>query len=192
MIRIQAVAPFRYEYRSKLLWLTSGESMYLNPLNEDQRQELKYILSDKFPFKAYIYINLDSVEEALKREVGEEDGFYRIENHYPLPEEVCPMPASFTAPYQEPADNPFIHPVINSVINNSQNLAVVEDITKQDCEVVDGESEAEEKELSKESRSKELNYTPWGKIKDIAEVYGIAYTNKQETITKIMEIEFGD
>jgi hypothetical protein len=189
MIRIQAIAPFKYEYRGRVLWFTSGESMYLNPSNQDQREELKHILSDKFPFKAYIYVNLDSVEDQLKEEVGQEDGFYKIENYYPLPEEICPVPASFTAPYQEPIDNPFIHPVINSVVGSEVPL-IQEVKTEEICELPS--EEVIEKEIDRESRLKELNYTAWGKIKDIAEVYGLSYTNKAETINRIIEIEFGD
>lgn len=198
MIRIQALAPFRYQYQQKIVWLTSGESMYLDASDSTQRDELKYILSSRFAFKEYIYINLSAVESALKQEVGEDDGFYAIENHYPLPEEVCPtVPASFTAPYQEPTDSPFLHPVMSAItpdraIIDSSTKGIVEECLLPNTPIETCPEEACDLEaIKKESRKKELMYTSSNKIKGIAATYGIDYTNKAETVTKILNLEFG-
>lgn len=192
MIRIQITAPFRYEYQGKRVWLTTGESMYLNTNDADQRGELKYILSSKFPYKQYVYINLDSVDTDLKLEIGQDEGFYKVEDPYPypLPEEVCPVvPKSFMEPYEEPTDNPHLNPVISAVLSsiNATHPNQVEPVV-----VTDDLCEGVTSEVDEDDRRKELSLTNWSKVKDIANTYGIEYTNKAEVIEQIILIEFNE
>jgi hypothetical protein len=192
MIRIQAIAPFRYQYQQKIVWLTSGECMYLNPSNASQKEELKFILSSRFTYKEYVYIDLSSVDSELRQEMNEEDGFYPIETYYPLPEEVCPIvPASFTAPYQEPIDSPYLNPIITSIMSqpiDTSNKGIVEQ-TALPIDITCLEP-LSDKEANRISRSKELTYTSARKVRGISDKYGIEYTNKNEAIEKILDIEF--
>lgn len=206
MIRVQAKAPFRYQYGSKQFWFTTGESMYLNPINDSEREELKYILSNRFPFTQLVYIDLTTLDDKLKLEINQEEGFYTIEEPY---FDDCPPPtppASFTAPYEEPGDNPHLNPVIQayledrpstgSLIDEQGTINPIQEEAMA-CEVQEESEEAlkdtsNNNDIDYESRRKELLHTSWSKVKDIAQVYGIEYSNKSETINEILDQEFPD
>lgn len=197
IVKVNVLSPFRYEYQGRKSWVATGEALYLDTHNKDQRQELKYIMSSNFPFKEFIYLDVASLPEDLKCEVKEEGGFYNLPST-PVEKPESVAPAGFFNALGEAEDNKFLHPVIQEKIEEITNTKdqddepLVETKVEEDCveECIQEPEEPRDIEEDKKSRKAELNQTPWNKVKDILEAYGNEYTNKSEAIEKILEIEF--
>lgn len=205
IVKVNILSPFRYEYQGKRSWVASGDRLTLDTSNRNQKEELKYIMSSNFPYKEFIYIDVASLPEALRCEVEEEAGFYRLPDT-PVEEPEEPVSPGFFKPLGEAEDNKFIHPVINQHIEDTDKISddepLVETKLEEDCieleeiekiEKEEGELQAEQEELQEDllkSRKDELKQTPWEKVKDILESYGEEYNNKPEAIDTILSIEF--
>lgn len=199
IVKVKVTSPFRYEYQGKRSWVASGENLTLDTSNKNQREELKYIMSSNFPYKEFIYIDVASLPEAIKCEVREEAGFYKLPPT-PIDGPDQPGASDFFRPLGEAEDNKFIHPVINSY-KEEEELALDKDEplieTKLEEECIKEEIKEEQEQVKEEkqedlikSRKAELSQTPWSKVKDIVESYGEEYTNKSEAIELILMIEF--
>jgi hypothetical protein len=193
MIRIQVGTPFRLQFRSKDIWLTAHEDYYLDINKSEEREELKYLLSNLFPYRDFIYIDEDQVGLALLKEVSDENGFTPVGEQY---EEVIEHPTSlpedsFIVPPQDPPINTFVDRVEISIPDKIEATDLERALPADEpVEEVKLEEVADEKIEAIAKRAKELSALSVRKIKDLAQEYGIDYTNKEETIESILIMEF--
>lgn len=221
MIKIQITSPFRYQYRTsnydrntpkdkveKDTYFTAGEWYHLDPKKD--KDEVKFVLSPNFTFKNYIYVNLETIPEALLEELNLESGFY--EDRSVPPDEYIPTllennkvvkPIINDEIYGDP--EPTVEPEPNSYDRTSKVTAEPVEETKEEKlgaentpdlappkepseDVVDLSVDNEEREARKAELS-EMHYT---KVQEIAELYNLEYKTKKETIEEILYLEFGD
>lgn len=218
MIKIRVTAPFRYQFvnaaTKKDIFLGAGDYYHLDQVKD--KAEIKHVLSPTFPFRNYIHVELETVPQALKEEIGIEAGSYE---EYTLPETEEFFVYTQTdkqgqlieedsfrdeAPAQEPEANKFdlttdpkkvaaeekalAEPVTeeNLGIEEAPSALPVEEPTDEVEDVVAGG------ELERDARKEELEDLHYSKIKEIAEVYNIDYSTKKETIEVILNLEYGD
>lgn len=215
MIRIQITSPFRYKNDNlkKDIYFTAGDYYHLDPAKN--KDEIKHVLSPYFPFKNYIYVDVETVPSNIKQELGLETGFY---DEFTLPQndEVIPTAidmsnqfiacddgsSSDEAPVQEPLPNKFD---LTSSPDTVDEVTEDEDVTMtlgalEAPKVATVEEEVSEEIVDVESggtgdrteREKELSDLHYTKVQEIAELYNIDYTNKKDTISEILKLEFGD
>lgn len=225
MIRIQITSPFRYQFRTsdydskapqdkveKDLYLTAGEWYHLDPKKD--KDEVKFVLSPNFTFKNYIYVNLETVPDSIKKELKLESGFY--EDTSVPDDEYIPTLLENNKPKQ---------PIINDELygNPSATADASPNIFDQTTKVYKEEKEAEEEEVKEEElgalntpdvaplekpsedvvdisveneerakRKEELYELHYSKVKEIGELYNLEYTSKKKVIQEILELEFGN
>lgn len=188
LTKVSILSPFRYEYNGRRSWVGTGESLYLDTSNKDQRAELLYILSSNFPFKEFVHIDVKALPSDLQCEVKDNKGFYNL----PVtPMEIIeePKKTEFFRPLGEAEDNKFIKPIVIEVIKDPEDEPLIETTVQEEClEEEEPINPAVAKAI--DSRRKELLNTPWLRVKEIAEEYGIIYTNKAEAGELIIDREF--
>lgn len=190
LVKISILSPFRYEYNGRASWVATGESLHLDTGNKDQRAQLFYILSSNFPFKEFIHVDVKALPLDIQCEIEGNKGFYSL----PItPIEVVKdvEPTEFFQPLGEAEDNRFIKPIIFELIKDKKEDLIetsLEDCLEDTQELkIDVCPKIEE---AKQKRKEELMMTPWLKVKQLAEDYGIVYTNKAETSQLIIDKEF--
>lgn len=189
LVKVNVLSPFRYEYRGKYSWVATGEFLILDTSNKDQRSELLHLLSSNFTYKEFIHIDIQTLPEDIRCESEANIGMYKL----PItPIEIVkePQPTEFFNTLADADPNPYIKPVINSIIDDREVLVKTSLSNEDIC--LDEDTEDTEVSKSLLERQAELSQTPWLKVKEIAESYGITYTNKSESIDLILEKEFKD
>lgn len=53
-VKVIAVCSFPYKYKQRQVYLTTGETLYLD--NSKDKDEIAYLLSESFPYREFIYI----------------------------------------------------------------------------------------------------------------------------------------
>lgn len=182
-LRVQIRTPFRHQFRVKDLWLTAYEDYYLDSVKD--KDEIKYLLSDLFPFREFIYIEPSHIDKLILEEVEIDKGNLPVG---PSPEEtrshLIPTDLDMRPP-QEPAPNPFIPDYVAPVVVEEEEQ---EEVLAEPF-VLDSVP-AEDDKVSKEDREKELKSFNAKKVREIAESYGLDYTNKEDTIDQILIMEY--
>lgn len=197
MIRILILTPFRHQFRNKDTWLMSHESYYLDQVKD--KDEIKYMISDLFPFREFIYVNTAELNSELLNEIKNEQGFSKFGD------DTTSLVIEETAAHsflsiEEASSLPAIEPVTNIFELQSTSYNTVEKPEEviapgiltsdelpvaeiSDVSIIDRDSEREE-------RQKVLDALHWRKVKDIAEQYEIDYTDKDKVIQSILKLEF--
>lgn len=198
----------------KDLYLTAGEWYHLDPKKD--KDEVKFVLSPNFTFRNYIYVNLESVPSELKQELNLENGFYEdtsvpddeyiptlLENNKPVNPIINDELVGDPAITAEAPENPF---------DQTTKVYKSEDKEPEDKEETEEQSEGalntpdlapEEKPSEdivdvsvkneeREKRKDELEELHYSRVKEVAELYNLEYTNKKEVIESILELEFGN
>lgn len=208
MIKIRITSPFRYQYVNDLdkkdIFFLAGDFYHLDA--KKNKAEVKHVLSSNFPFKKYIHVELETVPQSIKKEVGLEGVSYEeytlpIEEEYltttfadqkPVSEEEEGLPAQEPQPNRwDLTSQPF---VLEEEQKEEEETGLVENPAMPEEDKLPEEAEDIEVDGEKEKneREKDLEELHYSKIKDIAELYNIEYTNKREVIEKILEVEYGD
>lgn len=205
MFKIQVLSPFRYVYhnadnvKKKELYLAAGSYYYLDSVKD--KQEIKYILSNNFAFKNYIYVNETLIPSDIKAELELEQGSFEV---YTLPEEKSFTEDEFKVPSIDVNfDDYEPEPIMDATPNyfdeqiNSYKVSLSKDnqIQENDQKVEEEsnkvkETEVEFKDVDYDKRKEELTSLNYKKVKEISEHYDIEYENKKQAISKILEIEF--
>ncbi len=188
MIRVLILSPFRYTYGNKNSYLTTGESLYLDPKQEADREELKYLLSPASEFRRFVYVEDSDLNSNFLLELLPE-----LNGGTPVPDyvgttrsEVTETPVQdLAAPPQEPEENIFLNPEINSTLLSE---GVAEEASEQK-EVATVEEELS-LEQQIEARREALEGLHWKKIEKIVESYGVDYSDKDQAIQEILKKEF--
>lgn len=220
MLKIRITSPFRYQYFNgddKLVkdhYLAAGDYYHLD-ITKD-KNEIKYILSPNFTFKNYIHVDTESIPDSLANELNLETGMYAEEYQLPPEEEFIPTVIQnnkFVDPsqnyYQDDLENdpqPIAEPKENIFDQTTpspveEEVKEVEEETEQlgalntpdlepEKEVSDDIVEIETGDKEREGRKKELESLHYSKVKDIAELYNLEYTNKKEIVEQILNLEF--
>lgn len=175
MIRVLITGPFKYEYKEKPIWLTAGESMYLDPSNVSDMQEIKYLLSKAFPYKDHIYVDHTEVSSILEC-LSQEEGLYKVKD--PLTPQD-PLPITLYPEELDPQDK--------ELISLEDNLGL--SISDTEC----SSNPVEDRDKAKAFRRKELASLSLDNLRTI--LVGLDYktkiSNKNEAIKRILLIEFG-
>lgn len=187
MIRVLILSPFRYTYGNKNSYLTTGESLYLDPKQEADREELKYLLSPASEVRRFVYVEESELNSNFLLELLPE-----LSGGTPVPDyvgnttpEIPETPVQdLAAPPQEPEENIFLNPEINSTLESD-----VEEVAPEQEEV---SPTAEELSLEQqiEARREALDALHWKKLESIAKTYGIDYSDKDQAIQDILTKEF--
>ena len=189
LVKITILSPFRYEYRGRQSWVATGEMLHLDTANADQKEELIYILSSNFQYKEFIHLDVKSLPKEIQCEVKDNKGFYNLPST-PLEIVKTPQPTEFFNPLGEAENNKFIKPIVMELIkdqNNDEAEPLIETSLDEDCTE---EEELVEDTVSLHKRKDELTNTPWLRVKELVEEYGLTYTNKPEAIELIIDREF--
>lgn len=197
MIRILVLTPFRHQFRHKDIWLMSHESYYLDSTLD--KDEIKYILSDSFPYREFIYLNTDQLDKELIDEVASDRGFTPVNSSVPepsTPQDSPITPNSFDR-VQEPDVNIFEQRILEQqgIVpqhESSSSLPQVPlaPVSLPEPEINNSTSDISDALVERKERLNVLTQLHWRKVKDIAEQYDILYTDKDEVIQKIISLEF--
>jgi hypothetical protein len=175
MIRVLITGPFKYEYRTKPIWLTAGESMYLDPSNANHMEEIKYLLSRSFPYKDHIHMDHTEVSSILEC-LSQEEGMYSV---------VDPLAPSNPLPVTK--DPETLDPNDKELVSLEDNLGL--SIGDVDCP----KDPMEDRDKAKAFRRKELASLSLESLRSILLDldYKTKISNKNEAIKRILLIEFG-
>lgn len=212
MIKIRITAPFRYQYitkqEKKEFHFIAGDYYHLDPVKN--KEEAKTVLSSNFPFKHFIHVELETVPASLKKEMGIEAGNYE-EYTLPIEEEFFVYTQTDEngdfVKAQEQDELPAQEPTPNKFDLTTQEAAKVEEakvVKQDDLGIVDEPANSlvektyeETKDLEvggekkREERKAELEDLHYSKVKEVAELYNLEYTTKKETISEILNLEYG-
>ncbi len=161
--------------------------MFLNQAKEDERQELKHLLSPACEYSRWVHVEKEQINPQLLAEIATE---VQGESLPPTGNEITninlEMPkVDLTTPIQEPGDNPFLKPEIQEA------EAVVEPQAEVVVPVeVQPEAPAPAHVKTKEERAAELEEMHWKKIEKIAAALNIDYEHKDQAIAAILDTEF--
>jgi len=181
MIEILVLSPFKHEYGNKSVYLSCGERYTLDPTKPEEKEELKYILADFYPYREFVYY--DRTEEVKTLEKEEDD----LKLGPLLEDVISPATTEEVADYddiiQEPEDNIFLAPEVAEtlapeVTNYSEPSP--EETFEEEPEVI----------VTREIRKKELGDLGWKEIKAIIESHNLEYTTKPEAVELILNVEF--
>jgi hypothetical protein len=195
LIKVNILSPFRYEYRGKASWVTTGDILVLDTQNKDQKEEIKYIMSSIFPFKDFIYLDVASLPSEFKCEVDNDRGSYHLPPT-PIDRLEPPLPQDFFLPLGEAEENKFVKatfpkpPVYVEQDEEDDENLLIETYVELECIDEQQQEDQEYREEDIKSRKEELSQTPWLKVKTLVESYGLEYTNKTEAVELILSKEF--
>jgi hypothetical protein len=206
MIRIQITSPFRHKYENadrekrKDIFFQAGDYYHLD--NKESKEEVKQMLSPNYPFKNYIYVDPSTVPQEISKELNLESGFYKEYTLPPEEEYLVTQTQTGTMPLvADDEDQPTLEPQKNFFDMTSQPQSTAEDEPEPEPEaeaeaVFDNEADVKEQadkttvESELETRKEELDKLHYRKLREIASIYGVEYTNKQEVIKRIIELEY--
>jgi hypothetical protein len=195
MISIISKATFKYVFNGVSYWVHSGEVINIDPRIPEKRELLKYFLSKDFEsLRKFFYIDLNEAKKYLTQE--EIEDFSKDKDSLYLE-----VPSSFYQPIQEALPNSFIkeveevksEPKKEIKASSLDSIKLVEDkkeFVEIHSSIPELDSLHKEEKEKEDSRREELENSHWNKIKNIAEEMGLQYSNKPETIKKILEKEF--
>lgn len=202
MFKVTASCSFPYKYKTRQIYLTSGETLYLD--EERDKDEIDYILSDYFPYRAFVYIEGKGVRKSgIQNDTLQMVPMLPLYDPYPNK-----MPPNY--PARDAEENPHVIETLQAagvVIPTSDrqayNPAIAPSNPNKDLPVVEPIPEAlteqpqsppkqtlEPEPNSKESRTEELKHMNNLKLRSIAKGYQIEVTGKQEMIDAILSVEF--
>jgi len=121
LVRLLALSPFDYQYGGRRRYFLAGDYHYLDPNDDGDIQELKYILSPHFEDQEGFYIEPNAVVDGIRKEQTKNFYLNPIEEP-PLTTYTPPINKGYLsdpeAPIVEPEENPFVQPVWNETANN--------------------------------------------------------------------------
>ncbi len=107
-VRVLVLSPFNYLYGSKVAYLNTGESFYLESHSKEDVEELKALLSPACPFKQWVHLD---PEDPVVKQVQAELDEYQKGTPLPDPTDIeignqvkKVTTPDLTAPPQEPID----------------------------------------------------------------------------------------
>lgn len=191
MVRVLILAPFRYIYGHKNFWVTTGESMFLDQANQEEREELKYVLSPASEYSRWLWVDETQLDSNLLLDLKQGQQGQTVEDF--VGNEVINIPnieTDLTAPAQEPEESPFLNPEIHQVVEVAEEL-IQESEAAEAVEVTETPEVVEVTlEQRKAAREAELQDLHWKRLEKLAATYGIDYQEKDQAIQEILAKEF--
>lgn len=191
-IRVLVLSPFHYVYGSRSFFVSCGDSIYFDLEKPEEKEELIYILSPSSEYKKWIHVEEDEVFEILESIKKEFEGEVISSNEITEGRiDSTPPIVDLEAPPVEPEDNIFLNPEIHSQMKEPLETEV-KVLEVEEVQTVENVKEEKKEELDSRitKRRIELDLLHYTKVKKLAESLGLSYTEKDETIEKILEVEF--
>lgn len=196
IVQVIVKAPFWHKFKEKNTFYASQDVMRINTNTQEGVEEFKYIISEIYPYKNFVHIDKSQVERFINRHRFTEDDYNAYSN--------VESPQSFLKSPEYIGDNPYVNPVRHKKNNNEESEEQVAQTENTEHIQSQGELNQEEQttndtsetnyddvEIEKQKRKLELENSHYTKVKSIAEDdYDIEYSNKLETIKRILDREF--